>query len=396
MKCILLVVLAVGTFLISCHAGAARAESAARPAVGDSITYAKHVAPILFQHCVECHRPGEVAPFSLLSFADAKKRATMIATVTSERIMPPWKSVAGHGSFVGERRLTSEEIEVIARWIDQGMPEGDAQDLPAPPQFTEGWKLGPPDIALTMDEAYEIPAEGRDIYRNFVFELDIPPGKYLKAVDFRPLNRQIVHHAQLCMDVSEESRKADEADSAAGFPGVGNPPGQLLAGSMATWTPGHDPVPLPEGMSMPWKAGADFVLQLHLHLIGKPEAEQSSLGFYLTDEPPQRSMLDMVLIDMDIDIPPGEQAYCTRAVQVMPVDVEVVGVFPHMHLIGHDFKLTAHPPEGDPISLLWIDDWDFNWQTYYQYVTPVKLTAGTRVVMEAVHDNSADNIHNPN
>jgi len=392
MKSVVLIAVAGLTVLTQYRSSFAEAAS---PTPETEVTFNKHVAPILFRHCAECHRPGEVAPFPLLSYADAKKRAKMISSVISERIMPPWKSVAGHGSFVGERRLTTDEIDVIERWIEQDQPEGAEQDLPPLPEFTEGWKLGPPDIVLTMDEAYEVPAEGRDIYRNFVFELDIPPGKYLKAVDFRPSNRQVVHHAQLCMDASDESRKADEADPAHGFAGVGNPPGQLLAGSMATWTPGRDPVPLPEGMSMPWKEGADFVLQLHLHPIGKPVTERSSVGFYLTDQPPQRSMVDMVLIEMDIDIPPGEKAYRTRAEHVMPVDVEVVGAFPHMHLIGRDFKLTAHPPQGDPISLLWIDDWDFNWQTYYQYTTPVKLAAGTRVVMEAVHDNSADNIHNP-
>jgi hypothetical protein len=361
-----------------------------------AVTFNKHIAPILYRHCAECHRPGEVAPFSLLNYDDANKRATMIQTVIAEHVMPPWKSVEGHGTFVGERRLSASEIDLISRWIEQGKPKGDAQDLPAAPQFTDGWKLGPPDIVLTMDKAYDIPAEGRDIYRNFVFKLDIPKGKYLKAVDFRPSNRQVVHHAQLCIDASGDSRKEDEADPGHGFPGVGNPPGQLFPGSLAVWTPGHDPVPLPDGMSMPWTADADFVLQLHLHPSGKPEKEQSSVGFYLTDQPPERSMVDLLLIDMKLDIPPGEREYRTRADHVVPVDVEVVGMFPHMHMIGRDIKLTAYPPKGEPISLLWIDDWDFNWQTYYQCATPVKLAAGTRVVMEAIHDNSADNIRNPN
>jgi hypothetical protein len=155
-------------------------------------------------------------------------------------------------------------------------------------------------------------------------------------------------------------------------------------------------MPLPEGLSLPWKPGADFVLQLHLHPSGKPEAEQSSVGFYLTDQPPQRSMADVVLIDRKIDIPPGEPAYRTRDEFTLPVAVEVFGVFPHMHLIGREMKITAHPPEADPFSLLWIDDWDFNWQNFYQYAPPVKLPAGTRVTLEAVHDNSADNFRNPN
>jgi hypothetical protein len=309
--------------------------------------------------------------------------------------MPPWKSVEGHGIFVGERRLSAEEIDRIARWVEQGKPEGDPKDLPAPPQFTEGWKLGQPDIVVTMPAAYEVPAEGPDLYRNFVLKLDIPKGKYIKAAEFRPSNRRVVHHAQLCVDATDRSRKRDEANPAPGFDGAGTPPGRLFPGSLATWTPGRDPMPLPDGVSMPWEAGADFVLQLHLHPGGKPEVEQSRVGFYLTDQPPRRSMTDLLLIDMKIDIPPGERSYRTRAELTLPIDVEAVGAFPHMHMIGREIKLTAYPPRGEPSPLLWIDDWDFNWQTYYQYAAPVKLAAGTRVVLEAVHDNSADNIRNP-
>jgi hypothetical protein len=361
-----------------------------------TVTFNKDIAPILFRRCVECHRPGEVAPFSLLTYADAKKRATMIEAVISKGIMPPWKSVQGHGSFLGERRLAAEEIELIARWIKQGKSEGDPQDLPAPPRFTEGWKLGQPDIVVTMPSAYEIPAEGPDIYRNFVLPIEIPKGKYIKAAEYRPSNRKVVHHAVLSLDATGQVRKEDDADPAPGFAGNASPPGQLFPGSLATWTPGRDPLPLPDGMSMPWKPGADFVLQLHLHPSGKPEVEQSTIGFSLTDEPPQRSMIDVVLIDKKIDIPPGERSYRTRAQLTVPIDVETVGVFPHMHLIGRQFKLTAHPPQGDPFPMLLINDWDFNWQVYYQYAAPMKLAAGTRIVMEAVHDNSAENIRNPN
>ena len=147
---------------------------------------------------------------------------------------------------------------------------------------------------------------------------------------------------------------------------------------------------------MPWPDGADFVVQLHLSPSGKPEIEQSSIGFYLTDEPPVRSMADLLLIDMKIDVPPGERSYRTWAKLILPIDVELVGLFPHMHRIGKEFKIIAHPLHGEPIPLLWIRDWDFNWQFYYQFTNPIKLEAGTRVVMEAVHDNSAENVRNPN
>jgi hypothetical protein len=170
----------------------------------------------------------------------------------------------------------------------------------------------------------------------------------------------------------------------------------MLPGSLSTWTPGRTPSPLPEGFSLPWTPGNGLIVQLHLHPSGKPESEQSSIGFYLTDEPPQRSMVDLLLIDTKIDIPPGERSYASRDEFTLPLEMEALGIFPHMHLIGRDIKVTAKLPGQDqPLPLLWINNWDFNWQGFYQYETPVKLPAGTHIVMETIHDNSAENIRNP-
>jgi hypothetical protein len=296
---------------------------------------------------------------------------------------------------VDERRLTEEQIALISHWVEQGAVEGDAADLPPTPRFSEDWKLGEPDLVVTMPEPYEIPAEGPDIYRNFVFALDVPKGKYIKAAEYRPGNRRIVHHAVLAIDPFGKARKDDEADPAPGYKGSLNLPGQLFPGSLSAWTPGRDPLPLPEGLSLPWQEGADFVLQLHLHPSGKPESEQSTVGIYFTDERPRRSMADVVLIDRKIDIPPGEKTYRTHDELTLPIDMEAFGLFPHMHLIGREIKITAHPPEGDAFSLIWINDWDFNWQNFYQYAEPVKLPAGTRITLDAVHDNSAENFRNP-
>jgi mono/diheme cytochrome c family protein len=384
--------LLAGFVLIAPPALAAEPADSSGPA---EVTFNKHIAPIVFGHCASCHRLGEVAPFSLLSYDDARRRAKQIKVVTASGYMPPWKSVKGHGRFVGERRLSPEQIDLIARWADAGAPEGQAGDLPAAPKFADGWKLGPPDIVLTMPEPYSIPAEGPDIYRNFVLSLEVPEGKYIKAVEYRPGNRRVVHHAVCAIEPTGVARKQDEADPEPGFPGSLALPGQLFPGSLAAWTPGRDPLPLPDGLSLPWKAGADLLFQLHLHPSGKPEQEQSQIGLYLTDEPPRRSMVDLLFIDRKIDIPPGERNYRTRDELTLPIEVEAYGIFPHLHMIGREIKITAHPPEGEPFSLLWIDDWDFNWQNFYQYDPPVKLAAGTRLVMDAVHDNSADNFRNP-
>ena len=359
------------------------------------VTFNKHVAPVLFKHCAVCHRPGEVAPFPLLTYADAAKRAEQLQLVTAQRFMPPWKSVAGHGTFVGERRLNADEIAIIANWVKQGTAEGEPGELPPSPAFPEGWQLGKPDIVIQMPGEYTVPADGPDVYRNFVFKLDIPKGKYIKGAEYHPSNRRVVHHALLAVDVRGEARKK-QIDPMMGFNGSGNIPGELFPGSMGTWTPGRDPMPLQDGLSMPWNPNADLILQLHLHPSGKAEVEQSEIGFYLTDEPPRRSMVDLLLIDQKIDIAPGTKEYHTRDEFILPIAMEARGIFPHMHMIGREIKLTAQPPEGEPFSLLWINDWDFNWQTFYESAAPVTLPAGTRIILEAMHDNSAENIRNPN
>lgn len=364
--------------------------------MGEAPTFNKHIAPIVFEHCSGCHRPGEVAPFSLLSYGDVQKRAKQIAKVTSERFMPPWKSVEGHGQFIGERRLTKDQVELISRWVSGGVVEGEARDLPAAPQFNDGWKLGKPDIVVEMNEPFTVPADGADVYRNFVLKLEIPKGKYLKALEYRPSNRRVVHHALFASDSTGKARKEDEADPLPGSEGSLNIPGRLFPGSMSAWAPGREARPLPEGISMPWNNKHDLILQLHLHPSGKAEDEQSSIGFFLTDEPPRRSMVDVMMLDRNIDIPPGEMAFRTRDEFVVPVEMEVLALFPHMHMLGKDFKITAVPPSGEPFSLIWISDWDFNWQSLYQCEPAVKLPAGTKIVLEGLHDNSAANVRNPN
>jgi mono/diheme cytochrome c family protein len=371
---------------------AAAAENTPSPA--KEVTFNKHIAPIVFGQCATCHRPGEVAPFSLLTYQDVKKRAEQIRDVTASRYMPPWKSVPGHGKFVAERRLSDEQLSQIDRWFRGGMPEGDAADLPPTPKFAEGWLLGKPDLVISMPEAYHVPADGNDIYRNFVIPAPQLAGKLIKAIEFHPGNRRVVHHAVLATDLTGGARKLDAEDPGLGFTRF-NVPGQLLPGGLAIWVPGIDPPTLPSGFSMPWPKNADFIVQLHLHPSGKPETEQSNIGFYFTDEPPQRSMIDLVLIQKKIDIPPGEKAYQTHDELTLPVDMRAYGIFPHMHLLGKEVKITATAPDGTVTPLLWIDDWDFNWQSLYQYAEPVLLVSGTKIAMQCIHDNSADNPRNP-
>ena len=363
-------------------------------AVADEITFNKHIAPIVWKNCAGCHRPGEVAPFSLLSYRDVSKRAEQIQDVTARHLMPPWKPQAGHGEFSNGRRLTADEIGLVKQWVTAGAVEGKPDDLPPAPKFATGWQMGTPDLIVTLPEAVQVPSDGRDWYLNVVMPLEIPEGKYLKAAEFRPSNRRVVHHAVLFCDTTGKARERDAASEGLGFTAI-TPPGHMLPGTLAVWVPGRFPLPLPEGLSMPWPRKADLVLNLHLHPSGKPEVEQSSVGFYFTDQPPSRSLLDVSLIDMKSDIPPGEKAFRTKASCVLPIDMDALSVFPHMHMIGKEIKVTATLPDGTPRPLLWINDWDFNWQDFYQFAAPVRLPQGTTLTLEGVHDNSADNPANP-
>ncbi len=391
MKSVLLSLVALA--LLAHPVGAA--EPAYRPRPRGTLTFTKDVAPLMFKHCAACHRPGEVAPFSLLSYRDVRKRARQIAKVTTSRLMPPWKPVAGHGDFRDARRLSSDEIGLLKQWAEEGASQGDAKDLPPAPKFAEGWQQGKPDLVVTLPKAYTVPAEGADVYRNFVIPFQVPAGKYIRSVEFRPSNRKVVHHAILAFDPSGKLRGRDGKDGQPGFT-QSNVPGMILPGSLAFWVPGKDSRPLPEGVSMAWPKGADLVVQLHVHPSGKPEVERSSIGFYFTDTPPKRSLRLFLVQNNKIDIPAGQKDYRLKASKTLSADAEVYGIFPHMHLIGKEVRVTATLPNGKKQSLLRIDEWDFNWQGYYEYAKPVLLPKGTEVLMECVHDNSASNPANPN
>jgi hypothetical protein len=384
--------------IVLAAATAPAAEPTAPASVDGSpgVTFNKHVAPLVYRRCATCHRPGEVAPFSLLTYRDVSKRARLIRTVTGERSMPPWKAEPGAGHFADERRLSDQEIATLARWVEAGTPEGDPADLPPPPRFAEGWQLGEPDVVLTMSEPYTLDAEGRDVYRCFVIPLKVPEGKSIRAIEYRAGNRRIVHHAVLSALPHETALKKLEEGDGKSFASGLSPPGQLLPGQLAFWTPGIEPRPLPEGYAAVWPAGADLILQLHLHPSGKPESEQSLLGLHFSDEKPKGRLQLMILSNNKINIPPGEANYELTASRTLKQDAAVHGIFPHMHLIGRTVKVTATLPDGMTEPLISIGDWNFNWQHYFQYAEPLRLPAGTRLDAKFTYDNSESNPANPN
>jgi mono/diheme cytochrome c family protein len=359
-------------------------------------TFHADIQPLLAKRCASCHRPGEVAPFSLLSYGDAAKRAEQLAEITSRRVMPPWKPQPGHEKFRDERRLSEAEMATLKQWAEAGAPEGKpiAAPVAADSAPSQNWFLGKPDLELTLAEPVQVPADGRDLYVNVLLPLEVPAGKFIKAIEFRPGNTRVVHHAVLFIDTSGKAKERDEATPEQGFIAV-TPPGRFLPGSLAVWTPGRTPRPLGEGLSLPWPKDAELVLNLHLHPSGKPETERSRVGVYFTSEAPTKSLIDLTLIDTKIDIEPGDKAFRTRDSYTLPIDLEAVTIFPHMHMIGREINVTAKLPDGSTKTLLAIDDWDFNWQDLYEYAAPVRLPKGTELTLTGVHDNSAENPQNP-
>ena len=365
----------------------------AMPAFAATPTFNADIAPILYRNCATCHRPGQVAPFSLLTYRDAAKRAGLIAEVTANRFMPPWKAEPGYGHFQDERRLTDAQLALIADWAKNGAPEGDPKRKPTPPQFSSGWLAGKPDAIFTAAEPYAIPADGRDRFQCFVIPLNADTARYVKTVEFHPGNPKVVHHALFYLDVTGEARRKDAATPEPGYPCFGGP-GVPIAGGLGGWAPGATPEALPEGMAHVIEKGADLVIQIHYHPSGKSETDQSSLGVTYTDRP-TKGLANMVAGSTRIDIPAGEAHYPVTSSLIVPQDVELIGVTPHAHWLAKSMDVEARFPDGKVAPLISIDDWDFNWQGQYRYAEPIKLPKGTRIEMHYTYDNSADNPRNP-
>lgn len=378
----------------------ARSHDSAPPRETRPVTFNAHVAPIVFQNCAPCHRPGEAGPFSLLSYADVRRRARQVAEVTAARYMPPWPPEPGFGEFLGARRLSDEQIAVIQRWVREGAPEGAPADLPQAPQFAEGWQLGPPDLVLEVAQPFAVPAEGTDVFRNFVVPVPLSGPRYVRALELRPGDKTIVHHANVLLDRTRSARRLDARDAEPGFGGMDvelesesfEPDSHFLF-----WKPGTAAVTEPEGMAWRLDGDTDLVLNVHLQPSGKPELIRPVVGLYFTDTPPTRHpMLVQLEHDGAIDIPPGQRDFVVRDHYELPVDVEVLGVYPHAHYLGKEVQAFATLPDGTKRWLIWIKGWDFNWQAVYRYQRPVPLPRGATVHVRITYDNSADNVRNPN
>ena len=361
----------------------------------EEITYSEHIAPILQKQCQTCHRQGEVAPFTLIDYSDAKAWATEIAEYTQARLMPPWKPAPGYGDFKNERRLTDTEIEMIAHWVESGAPAGDLDAVPPAPEFHDGWALGEPDWIAEMPVEYEIEPEGEDEYRQFIIPTNFDTDMYVQAVDVQPGNRKTVHHVIAYLDVNGEARKLDAQDPKPGYVTEGTGPGFDSAGTVGGWAPGVTPVVLPEGVGYLLPKGADIVMQVHYYRTGHLERDRTRLGLYFSKTENTTKLHIGDATNSDFVIPPGDGWHEVLADKHFKRDVYLLASMPHMHLLGRDMRLVATTPEGIKHDLIWIQDWDFNWQDVYHYEDPLFLPAGTRVELVAHFDNSAGNPANP-
>lgn len=362
---------------------------------GQTPTFSKDIAPIVFAKCSSCHHPNGAAPFSVLSYDAAKQHAAQMASVTRSGFMPPWKADAGvGGNFIGQPHLTDAELDLFERWAAAGAPEGNVRDLPSPPKWSEGWQLGQPDLVLTPP-AYTLQADGTDVFRIFVIPIPVDSLKFVRALEFRPGNPKVVHHANIRVDRTDGSRKFDEADPAPGYEGLlahsaGYPDGHFLG-----WTPGQVSPLLPKGLAWRLEPHTDLVVELHMQPSGKPETVLPSIGLYFGADPPDRTPAMLRLGKQTIDITPGMKNYTISDSFVLPVDVEVQAVQPHAHYRAREVTGYATLPDGSSRPLIHIKDWDFRWQHVYRYETPFILPKGTRIGMRFTYDNSPDNPRNP-
>ena len=364
------------------------------------VTYNRQIAPILYKNCTTCHHPGGGGPFSLLTYEDARRRAPQIVQVTASRFMPPWLPEHGYGDFADERRLTSEEIALIQKWVTAGMPRGDDPAPPAP-HYNETWGLGKPDLILTIQRPATLPASGSDIFLNFVLPYPLDKTHYIRAMEIRPGTPQVVHHANVLIDRTGSWRRAHPDNWRDGVPGM-----ELIVDAGDNFDPDShflfwkpDTPVLVEPPTMPWRLdpGNDLILNMHLKPSGKPETIDAQIGLYFTDKPPTRQpMLLQLEHDGALDIPAGNSDFAVEDQLKLPVDVDVLGVYPHAHYLGKDLQGYAILPNGQKKWLIWIRNWDIDRQSVYRYREPVFLPKGAVIHMRYTYDNSENNVRNPN
>ncbi|MDA1053848.1 MAG: redoxin domain-containing protein [Planctomycetota bacterium] len=347
------------------------------------VTYAKQISRILQKRCVECHREGEIAPFSLTSYDDASGWAEMIAEVVQQQRMPPWHASPKHGEFANDTRLTDEEKELINNWVASGAPEGDRSELPPPRKFVQGWRIGEPDLIVKMsDKPFKVPAAGEVRYQYFTVDPGFTEDKWIRAAECRPGNRAVVHHILVAVGSAEQLGRRIHGD--------------LESDWLSATAPGARPLILPDGMAKRIPAGARLVFQMHYTPNGTAQEDLSSIGLIFADpNTVTREVVTQKAAEHRFQIPPGADNHEVTARMTFKQDTLMLALFPHMHLRGKAFRYTATYPDKSEEILLDVPHYDFNWQNSYEFKQPKLMPAGTKLTCVAHYDNSAANLTNP-
>lgn len=377
-------------------------------------TFSRDVAPILYRNCVTCHRPGEIAPMSLVTYEQARPYARSIRERVELGTMPPWHAEASPGTFLNDRRLSAAEKETITRWSNSGAPQGDPKDMPPVPVFPEGWTIGKPDAVATMAEPYNVPAAGTIAYQYVAVPTNFTEDKWVQAIEIRPGVRNAVHH--VLVFASEPGGTARQQPFVQRNPGaVVGPRAQQVgpevvaalrnrlqtSASMrgpviATTAPGTNAMVFQPGTALLIKAGSVLTLQVHYTATGKPEKDQSSVGFLFAKEPPKQEVRSSSFVNPQLTIPAGAGHHRVDSQIEFTENAHIVALFPHTHLRGKSWEYRLTYPDGREEVVLAVPRYDFNWQTYYEFANPLAVPKGSKLLAIAHYDNSANNKANPN
>jgi mono/diheme cytochrome c family protein len=367
--------------------GTTRTTTAATP------TYSKDVAPIIYKNCASCHRPGDIAPMSLLNYAQTRPWAKAIREQVATGQMPPWHATQAHGTFENDRRLSDKEKDTLLRWVDGGAPQGNEKDLPPLPKFTEGWEIGKPDVVLTIPKAFDVPDSGEIDYQYFQVPTNFTEDKWVQAIELRPGNRKVVHHILLfCREPGTKGRPVPYMQVTPKMPQQrGGGPGNLIA----TTAPGTNAMILPPGSALQIKAGATLMFQMHYTTNGEAAKDQSSVGIIFAKQPPQEEIRSNAFVNPMFVIPPGASNQPVDSAIEFTEDSHIRGMIPHTHLRGKSWEYRMVYPDGRSEVILSVPKYDFNWQTYYVFAKPLAAPKGARLEARAHYDNSTANPYNP-
>lgn len=356
-------------------------------------TFYKDVLPILQAKCQGCHRPGEAAPMSFLTYEQTRPFSAAIRQAVVTKKMPPWGADPAHGKFANDPTLTPAETQTLLAWIDAKSPAGDPKHAPAPRPFIEGWNIGQPDMVVAMPKPYAVPSTGTIEYTRFIIPLNFTEDRWVSAAEVRPGNRAVVHHVIAYL---REPGSPWLQGAPAGQPIVkvaksdGGP-----RSSLAGYAPGVPQLPGVDGRARLVKAGTDIVLEMHYTTNGKPAEDLTKVGIVFAKEPPREIISGFSAVEGRFVIPPGAPAHEVTSKWTVPRPVRLTGLTPHMHLRGKDFQYIAKYPTGETEILLKVPRYDFNWQHTYVLAQPKLLPAGTVIECTAHFDNSPNNPFNP-